>query len=66
MNHTREQKSLGIDQQIALAARDQLAAIKAVGIPLFPAVFTLWLSRIAAVGLFFRPCFCRVFSRSTS
>ena len=49
-----QQQALGIDQDMALLALDQLARIEAVPIdarPPFSALFTLWLSMMQAVGL---------------
>jgi hypothetical protein len=66
MYHAREQQTLGVYKEVALAPGDLLARIVAVGIPLFPAVFTLCVSSTAAVGLFWRPCLSRASSRSTS
>jgi hypothetical protein len=64
--HAGEQKPVGVYEDVAFAARDLLARVVAVGIPLFPAVFTLYVSSTAAVGVRVRPCFTRVCSRSTS
>ncbi len=49
-----QQQALGIDQNMALLALDQLAGIEAVRIdagPPFSALLTLWLSMMQAVGL---------------
>ena len=49
-----QQQSQSIDENVALLALDQLAAIKPVRInalPPFSALFTLWLSMMQAVGL---------------
>jgi hypothetical protein len=66
MHHAGEQQSVGIYEEVALTTCDLLARVVAVGVPLFPAIFTLCVSSTAAVGLFLRPCFTRVSSRSTS
>ena len=57
-----QEKALGIDQNVALLALDQLARIEAVRIdarPPFSALFTLWLSMMQAVGLASRSAFSR-------
>ena len=49
-----QQQSELVDQDVALLALDQLAGIEAMRIdrrPPFSALFTLWLSMMAAVGL---------------
>jgi hypothetical protein len=49
-----KQKAQRIDENMTLLAFDQLAPIKPMGIdtgPPFSALFTLWLSRMQAVGL---------------
>ena len=49
-----QQQALGVDQEVALLALDQLARIEARRIdarPPFSALFTLWLSMMQAVGL---------------
>lgn len=49
-----QQQTQRIDENVALLALDQLAAIKPMGIdarPPFSALFTLWLSTMQAVGL---------------
>ena len=66
MHNAGEQKSIGVYQEVALASGNLLSCVVAIRIPLLPAVFTLWVSSTPAVGLFFRPCFSRVCSRSTS
>ena len=66
VHHGAQEQPVGIYQDVALASGDLLAGIVAVGIPLFPAVFTLCVSITAAVGLVARPCWARVCSRSTS
>jgi hypothetical protein len=51
------QQALSIYKDMALLAFDLLASVKAMGIdpsPPFSALFTLWLSIIAAVGLAWR------------
>lgn len=55
-------QALGIDQEMAFLALDQLARIEAVRIdarPPFSALFTLWLSMMPAVGLASRAAFSR-------
>ena len=54
MDGNRQQKSQRIDGDMALAPVYLLAGIVAADPP-FSVVFTLWLSRIAAVGLASRP-----------
>ena len=57
-----QQQTLGVDQDVALLALDQLARIEAPRIdarPPFSALFTLWLSRMQAVGLASRCAFSR-------
>ena len=57
-----QQQALGIDQNMALLALDQLARVEAVRIdarPPFSALFTLWLSMMQAVGLASRSAFSR-------
>ena len=57
-----QEQALGIDQNVPLFAFDQLARIKAGRIdarPPFSALFTLWLSMMAAVGLASRSAFSR-------
>ena len=57
-----QEKALGIDQNVALLALDQLARIEAMRIaagPPFSALFTLWLSMMQAVGLASRSAFSR-------
>jgi hypothetical protein len=54
MHDSVQQQALGIYQDMALLAVDFLAGIVAVRVnrdPPFPALFTLWLSMMAAVGL---------------
>ena len=49
-----QQQAQRIDEDVALLAFDQLAGVEPVGInagPPFSALFTLWLSRMQAVGL---------------
>ncbi len=60
-----QEQPLGVHQNMALAALDQLARVKARRInlrPPFSALFTLWLSTMQAVGLISRPTFSRHFS----
>ncbi len=57
-----QEQALGVDQNMALLAFDQLARIEAVRIdagPPFSALFTLWLSMMQAVGLASRSAFSR-------
>ena len=57
-----QQQALGVDQNVALFALDQLARIEPVRIdagPPFSALFTLWLSMMQAVGLASRSAFSR-------
>ena len=57
-----QQQALGVDQNMALLALDQLARIEAVRVdasPPFSALFTLWLSTMQAVGLASRSAFSR-------
>ena len=57
-----QEQALGIDQDVALLALDQLARIEAGRIdasPPFSALFTLWLSMMQAVGLASRAAFSR-------
>ena len=57
-----QQQALGVDQDVALLALDQLARIEARRIdarPPFSALFTLWLSMMQAVGLASRSAFSR-------
>src|SRR6202158_3257832 len=60
MNQGMEQQTQRIYQNMALLALDLLARVIAMRIdagPPFSALFTLWLSMMAAVGLAFRlPC----------
>ena len=57
----------GVDHDVALLAVDPLARIEArrvdVG-PTFSAAFTLWLSRMAALGLASRPASSRAYTNS--
>jgi hypothetical protein len=57
MNDGVEQQAYCVDKNVPLLALDLLARIVAVRInarPPFSALFTLWLSMMAAVGLAFR------------
>jgi hypothetical protein len=56
-------QTVGIHQDMALAAFDLLASVIAAPPP-FWLVFTDWLSIIAALGVGSRPCFTRTCSRS--
>ena len=56
-----------VDQDVAFLALDQLAGVEAMRIdrgPPFSALFTLWLSRMHAVGLASRSACSRHFSYS--
>ena len=67
-DQTMQQQTLGIDQNMALLALDQLAGIEAVRIdagPPFSALLTLWLSTMQAVGLASRLAFSRHFRYSS-
>ncbi len=62
MDDGAHQQALRIDQNVALLALDLLARVIAGRIdarPPFSALFTLWLSMIAAVGLASRPACSR-------
>lgn len=62
MDHDTQQEAERVDEDVALAARDLLACIKALRIersPPFCAALALWLSMIAAVGLASRPACSR-------
>ena len=73
MNGDREEKPERIDADMALAPVDLLAGVVPADPP-FSVVFTLWLSRIAAVGLASRPScsrtaitrWCRIASHTPS
>ena len=65
MHHHRHQQAQRVDHDVPLAAADLLARVVAAD-PLFSVVLTLWLSMIAALGLFFFPAFFRTLSRSAS
>jgi hypothetical protein len=57
-----QQQALGVDQEVALLALDQLARVEPRRIdarPPFSALFTLWLSMMQAVGLASRPALSR-------
>jgi hypothetical protein len=59
------QQALRIDEDVALFAFDFLARIVSASVdatPPFSALFTLWLSMMAAVGLASRPAFSRHFT----
>jgi hypothetical protein len=58
-----QDQTVGIHQDMALAAFDLLASVIAAP-PLLWLVFTDWLSIIAALGVGSRPCFTRTCSRS--
>ena len=62
-----KQQTLSVYQDVALLAFDLFAAVIAGGIdagPPFSALFTLWLSMIAAVGLASQPAISRHFTYS--
>lgn len=62
VHHGMQHQAEGIDEEVPLLPLDLLAAIVAVGIdrrPPFSALFTLWLSMMAAVGLGSRPACAR-------
>ena len=65
VNNDTEQKAGGIDPDMALAALDLLGGIVAARPP-FSVVFTVWLSRLPALGLASRPAWTRTFRRSRS
>jgi hypothetical protein len=57
-----QEQALGIDENMPLLALDQLTRVEAVRVdasPPFSALFTLWLSMMAAVGLVSRSAFSR-------
>ena len=65
MDDGMHQQALRIDKDVALLAFDFLARVVAARVdaaPPFSALFTLWLSMIAAVGLASRPAFSRHFT----
>ena len=67
MNDGVQQQPHRIDQNVSLLSLDQLAAVKPVRIdarPPFSALFTLWLSIIAALGLACRSTASRHFTYS--
>jgi hypothetical protein len=53
MDNREDQQAFGIDQDVTFLALDLLPSVKAMPVvgPPFSALFTLWLSMIAAVGL---------------
>jgi hypothetical protein len=58
MDHDAQQEAEGVDEDVALAARDLLARIEALRVdpgPPFCAALALWLSMMATVGLASRP-----------
>jgi hypothetical protein len=59
-----QQQAEGVDQQVALAAAGLLGAVVAVRPPR-SVVFTLWLSKTAALGVGRRPWRTRSRARST-
>lgn len=62
MHHSMQHQAEGIDEEVPLLPLDLLATIVAVGVdrrPPFSALFTLWLSMMAAVGLGSRPACAR-------
>jgi hypothetical protein len=58
MNMDRQQETVGIGDNVPLASVDALTGVKAARPPAC-VVEALWLSMMAAVGLGFRPSFCR-------
>ena len=65
MDDGMHQQALCIDKDVALLAFDFLARVVAARVdaaPPFSALFTLWLSMMAAVGLASRPAFSRHFT----
>jgi hypothetical protein len=54
MHHDDEEQTEDIDDDVALAPTDALAAVIAPD-PLFSVVFTVWLSMIPALGSRVRP-----------
>ena len=65
MHHQFHDQTQRIDDDVPLASAHLLARVVPAD-PLFSVVFTLWLSMIAALGLFFFPAFFRTLSRSAS
>ena len=62
MDDSMHQQALRIDQDMPLLALDLLGCVVAVRVdagPPFSALFTLWLSMMAAVGDASRPAFSR-------
>lgn len=62
MNCNAQQETKRVDEDVPLAPRNFLGAVKALRIevgPPFGAPFTLWLSMMAAVGLASRPSISR-------
>lgn len=60
-----QQEALRVDQDVPLLALDQFARVEAMVVdarPPFSALFTLWLSMIAAVGLASRSACSRHFT----
>jgi hypothetical protein len=58
VDHDAQQEAEGVDEDVALAARDLLARIEALRVdrgPPFCAALALWLSMMATVGLASRP-----------
>jgi hypothetical protein len=65
MDDGMHQQALRVDKDVALLAFDFLARVVAARVdaaPPFSALFTLWLSMIAAVGLASRRAFSRHFT----
>jgi hypothetical protein len=62
MHHDGPDQAERVDDEVALAPFDLLAGVVAVGPP-FCAVFTDWLSMIAAEGVAFRPAWRRTLPR---
>jgi hypothetical protein len=61
MDDGEHQQALGIDQDVAVPALDLFPRIVSMPVvrPPFSAIFTLWLSMIAAVGLVSRSALSR-------
>jgi hypothetical protein len=65
MHNEGQDQAHGVYDDVPLAALDLLAGVVAAGPP-FSAVFTDWLSMIAAEGLGFRSAWARTFWRRAS
>ncbi len=67
MDHSAQQEAQRVDQDVPLLALDLLARIKALRVDArapFSALFTLWLSTIATVGLASLPACSRAGRRA--